>query len=368
MGRCESTNVTDDLIRRVVVCDEKLTLSTKLYRYIPIQRYLQMIEYGYNALAHISYWEDPYEAFIFRGGLKSYVVRHPDMEDRIYDAFRYVYGQSWTKDGDEKDVIWRAMSTGSRGTLVRIQTSVRKLAESILKSLNRDGLEGGISDRIRIARIKYMNREELDARLLEENLRDVLNSHARMGFFFVKREEFSLEDEVRVIVIPKDEEIDRVRCKDGGLLKFSISPAKLIEEVLVDPCVTQREYEMIKCRTRFVSTQIDVVKSGLFEWPEMQEDLEAGPVLNHVPCEEAVRNHLLNDEGKRPDNVDSIVKRVLRVLKAVRFVGNDAPSFERLLEILRCIGDVIDNASSAYDCKVAIRAYMRALYNRDDRQ
>ena len=45
-------------------------ISTPIYRYLPVERFLEMIESQTNTLTHLSLWEDPFEAFLIRSDIE----------------------------------------------------------------------------------------------------------------------------------------------------------------------------------------------------------------------------------------------------------------------------------------------------------
>ena len=238
-----------------------------------IERYYSLIEDGYNSLVHISHWEDPYEGFIYRGGMG----QTDEQTNRIYDLYKSVYGQSWMFEHEESDVLWRAMANGERGNLVRVQTTVRKLAQSILSHVNTaqgSHKESSQSLGIRIARIVYKNDAKFDEMLNPQEIGRILNGNdmdGQLDFLFFKRCGFKAEKEVRVVVLANKNRIDSSKCKRGDLLKFEIDPNKLIDGVLADPCMDRREYERLICRTKFALSDdaaINLIKkSKLFDWP-----------------------------------------------------------------------------------------------------
>ena len=268
--RCREERIIDDDELRSVVCFDDLT--TPLYRYMSMKRYYELIENRYNALAHISHWEDPYEGFIYRGGIEG--AGNETNQDRIYDLYKSVYGQSWTIEEKESDVLWRAMANGKRGDLVRVRTDVRKLAQSLLQNV--DSSRCSARGLMRIARIEYKDDAEFDKMLNAENLKQLLDgddADRLLGFLFFKRTAFMAEQEVRVVVIADRDCIDSSKCKQGDLLKFEIDPGRLIDEVLADPCMTRRDYEQLICRTKFAIPELHtdrIKKSRLFDWPAIK--------------------------------------------------------------------------------------------------
>ena len=200
---------SDEALAPIVETDKDLKLNTSIYHYMSVEHFLDMIENKRNVLMHVSYWEDPFEAFLFRGGI---TAANEDGDDagELYDAFKFLYGQSWTLTENESDIVWRAM--GKRGTVVRIKTTIRKLAASIL---SQPGLSSGGWSRIK--KIKYLKPKEFN-RFLTRNMVDSImkgDNDAREKCLFQKREAFSLENEVRVVVIPNENALDRERCVHG---------------------------------------------------------------------------------------------------------------------------------------------------------
>jgi len=264
--------VSEEELRSIVHYDDEYIkgLDTPIFRYMPVERYYNLIEDGYISLTHISHWEDPYEGFVYRGGMNGADIE--DMQDRIYNLYKTVYGQSWMIEHEESDVLWRAMADGKRGDLVRIRTTVRKLAEGLLQKAR--PLASGSKRSMRIARIEYKDETEFEKMLTTENLDGLLNGDGTEGqlkFLFFKRKAFEAEHEVRVVVLADRDQIDRSKCNRGDLLKFEVSPVVLVEEVLADPCMDRRVYEQLVCRTKFaLSDEVGVNlirKSKLFDWP-----------------------------------------------------------------------------------------------------
>ena len=265
---CEDRQIGDNQLNAVIKVDGESikNLNDPIFRYMPADRYYELIEDRYIALTHVSHWEDPCEGFIYRGGIGA----NNGLADGIYDLFKSVYGQSWTVEGGESDVLWRAMANGTRGGLVRIQTTVRKLAECLLQQVKSSAISG--KGLMRIAGIEYKDEAAFNDELNQENLTRLLNGdeECKLGFLFFKREEFRQEREVRVAVLADEACINRTECNRGDLLKFKVDPGKLIEEVLVDPCMGRRKYEQLVCRTKFAVPELsldNIKQSMLFSWP-----------------------------------------------------------------------------------------------------
>lgn len=238
--------------------------ETSIYRYLSVERFLEIVETGRNTLTHVSKWEDPNEAYLIRAiiAANSYGNNNQDYKE-WYNRYRAFYGQSWMFNGGESDVLWRAY--GKRGDTVRIQTTVKDLVDvlSDFVSGKNDGYELGAY----VGAISYV--DDLKNGSFHE-CADIVKS------LFVKRREFQDEKEFRLIVKVDDRErkIDR-GLKDstftttGGLLKFEVQTSKLIHSVLVDPCCTPGKFDEIRCRVLNVGFDNDIRRSSLFEWPNL---------------------------------------------------------------------------------------------------
>ena len=235
-------------------------LDTHVVRYMSKDRFLEMIESQVNTLAHISLWEDPFEAFLVRSDIE---VKSSSGDDdsvrRLYDFYKYIYAQSWTMKHDESDVFWRAY--GKRGETVRIETTVGKLCKSLLKISH-----GCQCNAIRVAGVDYKSNDEIKEMFSEDGLCRQITS-GLLESFFIKRKEFADERELRIVACPKHDTLDMERDRNGSLLKFSIEPDKLIEAVLLDPCMGKRQVEEIKCRVMHRYPDMRISQSSLFEWP-----------------------------------------------------------------------------------------------------
>ncbi len=257
-----------ELLSIIVVDGEHIKgVDTPIFRYMPAERYYELIEEQTITLSHISNWQDPYEGFVYRGGIN--MAHEPSDAARIYELFRFVYGQSWTLESKESDVLWRAMSNGNRKETVRVQTTVGALALAILRNMDTAGRQ-----LIRIGCVEYIENSEFKEKLKLANLSDNSNGHRRdhLDFLFFKRKEFSLEKEVRVAMLADGSHIDNSKCKRGDLLKFEIDPRQLINGVLTDPCMERRIYEQLVCRTMCAAPEIKlntIQRSTLFDWPKL---------------------------------------------------------------------------------------------------
>lgn len=239
--------------------------NTPIFRYLSRERFLEMVEGGVNVFAHLSMWEDPYEAFLLRAALlHSHEEGSADLS--LYGRYKSVYGQCWTYNSKDSDLLWRA--NGRRGDVVRIKSTVKKLLTSIVdadKTSDKNGLS-----LLQIGEVEYVEKAKLD-RMISDRcvVEDVMEDPKRkMEFFFKKRIGFDDEKEVRAIMDVQDDNcLDMDTDINGSLLRFRICPEELIDEVLVDPCMGRREYEQLICRVLHRCPNLEIRQSTLFKWP-----------------------------------------------------------------------------------------------------
>ena len=238
-------------------------LATSIYRYLPVERFLEMIESQANTLTHLSLWEDPFEAFLIRSDLEIRSQGGDTAEvSRLYDFYKCIYGQSWTLKKNESDVFWRAF--GKRGDTIRIESTIGQLCRSLL-----DLYSGGQHNALVVKCVEYVSDNEIAKLFSKHNIGQLIETDGEMEFkeFFLKRKEFREEEEFRIVSNPDPRTLDKEKDRNGSLLRYSIDPSDLITSVLLDPCMDKRKVEEIKCRVMHRYPNLKVEQSRLFEWP-----------------------------------------------------------------------------------------------------
>lgn len=224
-------------------------LDTPIYKYIPLKYVKIMIENKKLLALPVSSWEDVYEnwleKYLKRGALEKCTV----------------LGQCWTTE-EESDAMWRIYSKIEKGIdevdnvydnwAIRIKTTPRKLLEQLLKNKKEN-------ETIFIGPVDYLERDKF-----EEKRKTILKmfkkepEKALANSFFIKRNPFEHEKEVRIIVIPE------TNCKS---VEYDIAPAFLIDEFVIDPRIQRKDYYAI-CKT-FNEIGVPIKKirqSELYQW------------------------------------------------------------------------------------------------------
>lgn len=337
--------------------NHKLGLSTPIFRYLSKERYLEMIEGKANTFSHLSLWEDPYEGFLFRAMISIANKKGDEDEERsLYEMYKFVYGQSWTFNGKESDILWRA--NGKRGEVVRIATTIEKLKYSILTAGKMSGKDNSVA-RIRIGEVEYEKQSYFDNLISNIDVEQFEFGDDSLDPLFKKREAFKDEQELRVIIIPQCADcLDMESDKNGSLLKLKITES-LIDEVLLDPCMSPQEVEQIKCRTLYRFPELKVWQSTLYKWPGTLAS-EYGTISRGRQCIPGIERLLRYLADKDERNAGSILSRIRRVLRVLGY--QTLPTLEMCRDVYHRIDQLVENLGSAQDCKTAWRFYVNALY------
>lgn len=242
--------------------------ETAIYRYMCLGNFYRMLDDGENALAHLSKWEDPFEGYVFKGktlGLgKEFVDLH-----RIFSTY---YGQCWTLDGDETDMRWRAC--GARGTLVRIESTVGQLFESLKRIEPKNRLHVAF----KMGKVEYKPENELINLVQGKSIGEFLHDKGDtrpLDILFIKRKEFESEDEFRIIIdvsAYRDYRNGTNLNFKNGMAIYKVPIESIVTSVLADPCMPSGDFDHLQCRMAIHNSKsrINLAKSNLFNWPNFK--------------------------------------------------------------------------------------------------
>ena len=223
--------------------------DTPIYKYMPLRYTLAMIQHRQLVLNRVNTWEDVYENYILKQDYEMQGGGHVD----VINQADGIYGQCWTVKRDS-DAMWRIYSQDKK--TIRIKTTVGKLFDTLYVT------NKNMADTY-IGRVLYQDQAQIDAdvqSLSPMSPNDFL--HCMVKGAFVKRIEFSHEEEVRIVRIMDSH--DSFLAAD--LLYFNIEE-DFIEELCIDPRVDNATEEDI--RTQLVATGAPahtVIKSQLYSF------------------------------------------------------------------------------------------------------
>lgn len=160
-----------------------------IYRYMPFDYLIGMIESGENVLVNPLAWEDQYEAAVAKVPSTWYDGTTVDVSVMGEE----LYAQCWSVDATESDFRWK--SYRAEGGTVRIATTVQKLLESV-EALFPD------KDTMMMAalfgKVGYFSQEQLDHLL--SCFSPMSNPLSVMWSLLFKRDVYKQEEEVRIVI------------------------------------------------------------------------------------------------------------------------------------------------------------------------
>jgi len=218
-----------------------IEIESSLYRILSFDRVVEIFQRGELYFSHPSNWDDPYEI----------VLKH-----KYWDSF---FAQCWCENG-VSDAMWRIYSPNQLG--VRIRITKDRLQEQLSAASGKQGINFIIGE------VDYLAQSKLQSKLRRtaERLRVRFNSKLAAESLLMKRDAFSHESEVRVVVYPKH--LRRSPIPARGF-KVSVDPYYLIRGVLVDPRAPEAYVEAYKHYLRAkLGFRGNVLRSLLYSGPE----------------------------------------------------------------------------------------------------
>lgn len=231
-----------------------IDICTKIYRILPLQRFLDMIVRRRICFTKIArFWEDPYENFLYSIDLT--INGTPVSLDRLKET---VFGQSWSTQV-ESDAMWRIYSQCNKGVKIRVAVS------NLMNQLWGDGRQTRTS--LYLGNVQYLTSADIPywldpARIRPALLDDDVNAQTAQ-YALLKRSEFQHEQEARLLYITDSES----GLSRQDFLELPIDPGILIEEVVLDPRLTDPEFQALKNQIQKSGFGGPISKSALYGLP-----------------------------------------------------------------------------------------------------
>lgn len=230
----------------------RLERNQKIYRIFHIDRLKEMIKNQMNTLVRPSLWDDPFENFFLNTDI---------LYNNEYISLRNLrdswYGQCWTTNKDT-DAMWRIYSPNKFGA--RISTTVGELFDSIY-----DTSDKFAQLKYFIGKVQYKTQGELIEFLKNYSFMDLAIGGQNDQFaktLCIKREAFSHENEVRLLISKTPEEIEQ---DNSCLYHISIDFDKLFTDICLDPRLSANEFAKIKCELQNI-TKLPIYQSDLYKF------------------------------------------------------------------------------------------------------
>ena len=236
-------------------------LSKSVYRVFSYTRLLEIFEEKKLTLVNPQKWDDPFENFI----LKS-IGELPDGREFTIASRENYFGQCWSLT-KESDAMWRIYSPDKSG--VKIRTTIEKLFNPLYSSVPRhQSFKGEYNLYTFIGKVKYSSTNKLIEML---NDKDGMSSKlfdqsgkGQASTFFYKRWAFRHENEIRLIYNATENK------NNSDLFKFEINPNELIDEIVFDPRIDNRLFEVYKEHLRIIGFKGKIIKSGLYSIKQLK--------------------------------------------------------------------------------------------------
>lgn len=222
-------------------------------------------------MGKVSSWEDVYENFLFKQRF-SLEDRTPVSADSL---IRCNFGQSWTKS-DETDAMWRIYSripekriySGDFHELdnvaVRIKTTAQKLYDAVYT-------DDSCMISTYIGSVEYNSLNSIYQWLSNLKLSVGNLAMTMTQSLFLKRQEFSHEEDVRIIISYATDD-PRI---NNDIIIFQIDPYSFIEEILIDP--------------RLIGTELEtVIREQLDEKGAQLNKIHTSQMYSFTPCAQPI--------------------------------------------------------------------------------
>lgn len=231
-------------------------LDKPIFRFLSVERLLEMFETHTNVLVNPILWEDPFENHI----MTSFIDQKTEDEKDICIGFRDdFYGQCWTQTR-ESDAMWRIYSSKKNG--VRITTTPRKLLQSLFVDTGNQ-----INDySCFLGKVEYYTTTKL-CEHLNKNAIHWLTEPTGKGItksLLFKRIPFKHENEVRLLINTK---FKPERAKKR-IYTYYFNPLELIDDIVFDPRIEYQEFQNYKVQLRKLRFNKKIVKSKLYDIPK----------------------------------------------------------------------------------------------------
>lgn len=209
-------------------------LSKKLlYKYMPLERALDMLINHTIWFANPTIWKDPFEKrfienmYSINGSQKEF-----PWKDRVYCMCATQTATS--------EAYWNAYSAGEIGVSLKFDR------KTLLDELDRIANTGC---RIYIGKVQYQKTQDIKSALSGNSflnltgkpIKSLGSEELKVRLLLLKRLAYQYENEIRFFIVK-----DKVAKQTGTLLKFNVSHTQLIDSISLDPRIGEHTLELIR--------------------------------------------------------------------------------------------------------------------------
>lgn len=248
--------------------------NTRLFRVMRKSHFLNWVSSGKNVIVSAEKWDDPWERALFKQCIRC------NGEDLYLSNFRY-YGQCWSMNEKETDVIWRVFNAHDEDC-VRVEVNAFDLWNSFTAYVNKISGVPGLSDIFcSCGIVRYLNENDTVNYLESSSIEDLINTNSFVDTMYVKRDGFSHENEFRIIYYPTDVSSipganPSLVWPSNGLFAFDMD-ASLIRSVLFGPKISSKYEDYLKHKDDFEEFKSSlegspiekIERSALYDFPQL---------------------------------------------------------------------------------------------------
>lgn len=226
-------------------------ISKPIYKIISIDRLVRMFKSKKMTFVKPEKWDDPFENLIAKTKI--------DMGSSFLDEGirRNPYGTCWTRRS-VSDAIWRIYSNDKKS--VRIKSTPEIICRNIA-----NGLQDFPKSKLFIGRVEYLTTKEI-----MKNAKELIKSYISSDSdkivaesLLFKRNSFSHEEEVRVLII------DKYNMNTDGELNINVDPHEIIQDIQID---SRAPNELVDVYKEYLKNVFhysgNVSKSTLYDVPK----------------------------------------------------------------------------------------------------
>ena len=226
-------------------------VDQEIFRIFRLSRFKQMLCSGELVLANPLKFDDQYENFFLRQD----VCTSDGERWSLAELQSSWYVQCWSTKR-ESDALWKIFGPERDG--VRVSTTVRKLFSCIWN--HKDCFS---SLRYFVGKVSYSSTADIESFLSRVSFTDVAMGGQPRNFaclLCVKREEFSHEEEVRVVIHDVEHDLGR-----DGLYRQQFDFNSVLESICVDSRIDEDKFRRLKDEFESMGCTVPITQSELYK-------------------------------------------------------------------------------------------------------
>jgi hypothetical protein len=229
-------------------------ISKPIYRIISFEKLVGIFQSKQMTFVKPDKWDDPFENFIAKTIINLETGKESSFRD--LGTRKNLHGTCWTRKATS-DAIWRIYSHDKRA--VRIEST----PEVILRNISK-WLKDYPKSKLYIGKVDYITNDQIKKKAIDyaRRVRSGELCRAAAESLLYKREPFSHEDEVRVLLM------DQHDISKDGVLNINVDPHEIIQSVEIDP---RASTELVDVYTAYLKNVIkfkgNISKSKLYDVP-----------------------------------------------------------------------------------------------------